>query len=867
MRYTKEEIDRALQRSDRQRIFEACGFDFAGKRPAANGEVHGVALPVSLKGSVDSNPSVDVNLDTGLVNDHGGDYEGDLFSVVQDTFNLDFPDALEWIASQISLIPSGDSMPVSVRVRVPQRRDRKRAESPVPLKDAQRWCRYLLESPQAAQVRDYLVEKRGLTKQTLGSYLVGLRMWYGKPWVFFPLVTEEVDGEKLVTHFKQFRFDPATGAWAKIQKKDGSVGGKDTYSQGSAVLYPLTSAKKRSDPVFLCEGEIDALTIIQLGYNAVTGSAGADTFYEEWAEEILQIPGIYHGLHICYDADDAGRKGREKVARLFSGKTLPDGSPVWQWYVDLPEGLDCNDLVNQENGPALFNKCVGAAYPPQFEDDPLPEWEINPNLLARREELEKELVCALYHNPRHLIQVRTELPDTRPFTSGKWGMAYGRLLQAWSGFDLNYPFFRMSMGEGSEVLEEIEEFVAPVEYERSASGLIAYAKKIRDDYASKMLGKVLVAQGKHILEGKGGAFDMALADVYKKVSQAAGGRGHSVRHVREFRYQVHLNMERWKKGELKEFETTGFYSLNRKILGFRRRKMHLFGAESGGGKTSFLLQHDVGVAKKYLSTGEERSILIFTTEMDGDELLERMASMISQVNLVHLKDGIASDGEWEAFERALESICKLNIYLDDNPHPSLDYIESKVLQMDAIAPLASWGVDYLERVDAPGEGEEFVSAVSTGITETAKRVDACCLLLTQLNENHHKNMPTCMPGNRSIRYSRKPEHDAYSIILLHNPALLKKKHNIIATDLTYGYDPAHEERVWFCITKARSTGFGGTVPMEWVDTITYFDDPYERSISGRKPLKEILAGSPPITESEYQSAGPEIFQDEGEAPF
>ena len=64
----------------------------------------------------------------------------------------------------------------------------------------------------------------------------------------------------------------------------------------------------KSDTVLLCEGEMDALCAISNGYDATTTTGGAGNWKTEFNKYF-----VGKNVTICYDNDEAGRKGALKV--------------------------------------------------------------------------------------------------------------------------------------------------------------------------------------------------------------------------------------------------------------------------------------------------------------------------------------------------------------------------------------------------------------------------------------------------------------------------------------------------------------------------------------------------------------------------
>ena len=102
-------------------------------------------------------------------------------------------------------------------------------------------------------------------------------------------------------------------------------------------VYLLNYAIKEGwKEIYLCESQINALYLNSLGYNSC---ACFGTGSEQQAKDLRRC-GV-RSVVFCFDGDDAGRKGRERMAK----KLIPE---VICSYVDLPDGKDINDLSPEE---------------------------------------------------------------------------------------------------------------------------------------------------------------------------------------------------------------------------------------------------------------------------------------------------------------------------------------------------------------------------------------------------------------------------------------------------------------------------------------------------------------------------------------
>lgn len=110
-------------------------------------------------------------------------------------------------------------------------------------------------------------------------------------------------------------------------------------------IYLMNFAIKEGwKEVCLCESQINALYLNSLGYHAC---ACFGTGSQQQAEDIIKF-GI-RSLVFCFDGDNAGRKGMNRMLHKLNGKILCS-------YIEVPEGKDVNDLSPEEIHELMKNK-------------------------------------------------------------------------------------------------------------------------------------------------------------------------------------------------------------------------------------------------------------------------------------------------------------------------------------------------------------------------------------------------------------------------------------------------------------------------------------------------------------------------------
>lgn len=247
----------------------------------------------------DVNPSFSINKATGLWKCFGKcDEGGDAYSFYQKMHDVGFSDAKRKVDE---ILKNKDSENIVV---------------PIPEETVDRWHRLLLGTP---EVLNFLMNERGLTKETLAKFKVG---WDGGR-ITMPIYDEH----KLIMNVRKY-LPKGKGANKVINYKAG---------YGKARLHPISALKHSS--VLICEGEMDMHLATQMGFNTITNTGGAGTWLTAWSE-LFRDKTVY----ICYDVDTAGRDGSQKVAKALNGiakkvhiidlpLTEPKGADITDYFV------------------------------------------------------------------------------------------------------------------------------------------------------------------------------------------------------------------------------------------------------------------------------------------------------------------------------------------------------------------------------------------------------------------------------------------------------------------------------------------------------------------------------------------------------
>lgn len=189
------------------------------------------------------------------------------------------------------------------------------------------------------------LHRRGISDEVIAIHRIG---WNGQR-ITIPIFTRE-----------------GTLALFKLAKDpdDSSNSPKTLTSRGGSLeLYGWENLLAKPERIIVCEGEFDRLVLETQGLPAVTGTGGAGSFRAEWAPDFLSVPEVY----LCFDRDDAGRRGALRVGQFVPHARIVD------LPADVGPGGDIADyFVRLEHSREQFMDLLVAARPVPLPPATLP---------------------------------------------------------------------------------------------------------------------------------------------------------------------------------------------------------------------------------------------------------------------------------------------------------------------------------------------------------------------------------------------------------------------------------------------------------------------------------------------------------------
>ena len=171
---------------------------------------------------------------------------------------------------------------------------------------------------------------------------------------------------------------------------------------------------------------------------------------------------------------------------------------------------------------------------------------------------------------------------------------------------------------------------------------------------------------------------------------------------------------------------SGIEQLDDVTRGFRPGQLVVIAARPGIGKTAFALQ----VARR-TAVRQKKPVAIFALEMTKNEVLKRMLSSESEVEMESIDGAQMTDTQWSRIYQAQEVLSKAPIFVDSSSELTLMRIKTKLRQLAAqVGNIGLVVVDYLQLLEQEDENASAdlrsiqIGVLSRGLKLLAKELNA-----------------------------------------------------------------------------------------------------------------------------------------------
>jgi replicative DNA helicase len=337
------------------------------------------------------------------------------------------------------------------------------------------------------------------------------------------------------------------------------------------------------------------------------------------------------------------------------------------------------------------------------------------------------------------------------------------------------PFDVVTLAEHLERSGELETagglpyLVRLVEETPSAANIKSYATIVREYSVMRQLISVStdIAESAYHPQGRKSAelLDVAERKVFEIAEQSSrGGGGFSPIKILLTKAVDRIETL-FQQDEPITGISTGFTDFDMMTSGLQHADLIIIAGRPSMGKTTFAMN----IAENVAIQGR-KAVAVFSMEMPGDALAMRMMSSLGRIDQLRVRTGKLEDDEWPRLSSAVSMLAETRLYIDDTPALSPTEVRARARRLKREhSDLGLIVIDYLQLMQAPGEGENRtseISAISRSLKALAKELDVPVIALSQLNRSLEQRTNK-RPIMSDLRESGAIEQDADLIVFIY----------------------------------------------------------------------------------------------------
>ena len=263
---------------------------------------------------------------------------------------------------------------------------------------------------------------------------------------------------------------------------------------------------------------------------------------------------------------------------------------------------------------------------------------------------------------------------------------------------------------------------------------------------------------------------------------------------------------------------TGLVDLDELTSGLQRSDLVIVAGRPSAGKSAFAF----GIAA-HAAIREKANVAIFDLEMSKEQIVMRIMSGETGINMQKLRTGDLGPTEILRIADRFNTVGEANIMIDDDPNVSVADIRSKCRRLQAMHGLDIVVIDYLQLLQPPrgrrdSSRVQEVSDMTRSLKILARELNVTVILLSQLSREPDKRKDHT-PLMSDLRESGSIEQDADVIMMLYRPASYPETQEAADGDNTSYINVAKHRngataniRVMWVPESAKYTNYASDVP-------------------------------------------------------
>jgi replicative DNA helicase len=213
---------------------------------------------------------------------------------------------------------------------------------------------------------------------------------------------------------------------------------------------------------------------------------------------------------------------------------------------------------------------------------------------------------------------------------------------------------------------------------------------------------------------------------------------------------------------------TGYPDMDGILAGFQKSDLIILAARPSIGKTSLALD-----LARQVAVQQKVPVGIFSLEMSSDQLIDRMLSAQSGVDLWRLRTGRLktgdSDDDFQRIGEAMGILSEAPIFIDDAGSANVMEMRTMARRLQSEHNVGLIIIDYLQLMEGRSGGDNRVneiSEISRALKQLARELNIPIIALSQLSRAVESRSPQ-IPKLSDLRESGSIEQDADVVMFLY----------------------------------------------------------------------------------------------------
>lgn len=210
---------------------------------------------------------------------------------------------------------------------------------------------------------------------------------------------------------------------------------------------------------------------------------------------------------------------------------------------------------------------------------------------------------------------------------------------------------------------------------------------------------------------------------------------------------------------------TGFKEMDAILAGLQKSDLIILAARPSMGKTALALNiaHHVAV-KEGIPVG------VFSLEMGKEQLIDRLLSAESGVDMGKLRTGRLEDSDFPKINEAMAVLSEAPFFIDDSSVTNVMEMRTKARRLQTEHDLGLIVIDYLQLMSGRSGNSESrtqeISEISRGLKGLARELNVPVIALSQLSRMVESRSPQ-IPQLADLRESGSIEQDADVVMFIY----------------------------------------------------------------------------------------------------